>query len=89
MLVGKKIPLSDATYLHTLEDRLLKKYKQFAHQFFKLDGTAGKEVQVPKEVQALQLVVEKYAAENLELKSRLARVELAVKEPKKMLQELM
>lgn len=89
LLVGKKIPLSDATYLHTLEDRLLKRYKQFAYRFFKLDGSKGKEGQVPKEVQALQLVVEKYAAENLELKSRLARVELAVTELKKMLQELM
>ncbi len=87
--MGKKISLSDATYLHTLEDRLLKKYKQFAYRFFKLDGAAGKEGQVPKEVQALQLVVEKYVAENLELKSRLARVELAVTELKKLLQELM
>jgi integrase len=44
---------------------------------------------VDERAEALKKVVEKYAAENLELKSRLARVELAVTELKKQLQEMM
>ena len=38
LLVGKAIGLSDETYLHGLEDRLLERYKQFAFPFLNLDG---------------------------------------------------
>ncbi len=38
LLVGKRIPLSDATYLHGLQDRLLDRYKRFAYEFLNLNG---------------------------------------------------
>ena len=51
LLTGKAIPLSDATYLHGLEDRLLKRYQKFAYPFFKLDGRESQEAKVPEEIQ--------------------------------------
>jgi hypothetical protein len=38
LLVGKKIPLEDATYLHGIEGRLLEKYKANLYQFVSLNG---------------------------------------------------
>ena len=38
LLVGKTVPLVDATYLHGLEDWLLERYKKFAYQFLNLNG---------------------------------------------------
>jgi len=51
LLTGKKIPLSDVTYLHGLQDRLLERYKTFAFPFITLDGRDGQEGKVPEEIQ--------------------------------------
>ena len=50
LLTGKKIPLSDQTYLHNLEDRLLERYKKHAYPFLKLDGREGQEAKIPEEI---------------------------------------
>ena len=86
LLVGKTIPLSDATYNHGLEDRLLARYKEFAAPFLTLDASTeqGFDVsQVEEHVQDLDTTIQALArqaqrqeTENLELKSRLAKFEL-------------
>lgn len=38
LLTGKAISIEDETYLHSLEDRLLERYKQNASQYLRLDG---------------------------------------------------
>ena len=38
LLVGKTIPIEDATYLQNLETDLLEKYEKFAYPFLKLEG---------------------------------------------------
>lgn len=80
LLIGKKIPIADATYLQNLQDELLRKYKQFAYPFLKLDDRGGADIEaieqhVRKEIngrtQGLQELVNGLATENLSVKNQL------------------
>ena len=79
LLVGKKIPLADATYLHGLEDRLLEKYKKFASPLLLLNGhrveQTGKIEVLEEKLAKTSEVLDYLQGENLDLKSRLRRIE--------------
>jgi hypothetical protein len=74
LLVGKKIPIADETYLHGLEDRLLERYKRFAYPLLRLSGstpqngnTKALEEKFMKQGQALDYL----QSENVELKTQI------------------
>lgn len=48
LLTGKTIPLSDETYLHGLEARLLERYKRFAYPFLRLGASAEAAAGIPE-----------------------------------------
>jgi hypothetical protein len=68
LLVGKKIPLADATYLHGLEERLLERYKRFAYHELQLDGRIEEDRQ---DLEALQQTILTQQAEIQDLQIRL------------------
>lgn len=85
LLVGKKIPLADATYLHGLQDRLLTRYKQFAYPFLRLtevnDEIRGQEElekrfteELAAKSRELHELLSGVIAENLVLKKQLQRL---------------
>ncbi len=99
LLVGKRIPLSDATYLHNLEDRLLERYKKFAYPFLQLNGTIksqeGKLEQLTDRVESLTIEVEawkkmaiKMKKEKRESLERIERIEDVVKILRKTVENL-
>jgi hypothetical protein len=71
LLVGKKIALADATYLHGLQDRLLKKYKAHAWPLLRLD--TGGEAKTDEKVNQLSEMV-------TDLTKRLVAKELEARE---------
>jgi hypothetical protein len=82
LLVGKKIPLADATYLHGLQDRLLIRYKQFAYPFLQLtevdDDKWGREelekrfkAELAAKSRELHVLLNGVISENLELKKKI------------------
>ncbi|MCJ7632605.1 hypothetical protein MUP77_09470 [Candidatus Bathyarchaeota archaeon] len=78
LLVGKEIPLEDATYLQGLEDRLLERYKKFAYPFLKLDGTSqgnGGSKALEEKLEKQGSALDYLQSENLELKARISKVE--------------
>ncbi|MCJ7634304.1 hypothetical protein MUP77_18180 [Candidatus Bathyarchaeota archaeon] len=81
LLVGKSIPLEDATYLHGMEDRLLEKYKKFAYPFLQLNGTmetpTGRMEDLEKKIDALHTTVATLSKRNTELEETLTNTENA------------
>jgi hypothetical protein len=78
LLTGKRIPLSDATYLHGLEDRLLERYKKFAYPFLRLNGTVqSQETKIEKltrEVEDLKMVAETWEREAIDMKREIKEI---------------
>lgn len=84
LLVGKAIGLQDETYLHGLEDRLLERYKKFAYPFLRLNGEGQEKDKkldnFEQKIDKLEKTLEYIESENLDLKSRLRRIEETRKE---------
>jgi DNA-binding ferritin-like protein (Dps family) len=87
LLTGKKITLSDATYLHGLQDRVLERYKKFAYSFLKLNGEiedkSGKVEKLIDKMDSLTMEVEEWKAIairtkklNRDVEERMKQVEL-------------
>jgi hypothetical protein len=92
LLTGKKIPISDSTYLHGLEDRLLERYKKFAYPFLKLKlngelvDQGGRMEELAEKVDSLSIEAEEWKTtaikmkkENREITERMDRVVLDLK----------
>jgi len=90
LLTGKKIPISDSTYLHGLEDRLLEQYKRFAYSFLKLNGELvdqrGRMEKLAEKVDSLSIEAEEWKTmaikmkkENREITERMDQVVLDLK----------
>ena len=90
LLTGKKIPISDSTYLHGLEDRLLEKYKKFTYPFLKLNGELvdqrGRMDKLAEKVDSLSIEAEEWKTtaikmkkENREITERMDQVVLDLK----------
>jgi hypothetical protein len=79
LLVGKKIPMSDATSLHGLQARLLSKYKDNLYNFVSLNRQRLRQEEKGRELseklEAQTKVLDYLQSENVELKARLRRVE--------------
>lgn len=77
LLVGKRIPLADETYLHGLEDRLLERYKKFAYPLLKLNGSGqgqlnGVAKSLEEKLEKQSQVLDYLQAENVRLKEGMA-----------------
>ncbi len=99
LLVGKRIPISDETYLHNLEDRLLERYKKFAYPFLQLNGTIksqeGKLEKLTDRVESLSIEVEEWKKMAIKMKKekresleRIERIENVVKNLRKTVENL-
>jgi hypothetical protein len=84
LLTGKRIPLSDATYLHGLEDRLLERYKKFAYPLLHLNGTLqsqqSKLEKMVEKIEGLELEVETWKREALAIKREVTAIKEARRE---------
>ena len=99
LLVGKRIPISDETYLHNLEDRLLERYKKFAYPLLQLNGTIksqeGKRAQLTEKVESLSIEVKewkkmaiKMKKERTETLERIEKIEEVTKTLRKTVENL-
>jgi hypothetical protein len=79
LLTGKIIPLSDATYLHGLEDRLLERYKKFAYPLLRLNGTIQSQQstmeRLSEEVESLKFEVEEWKTTAIRLKKDIREIQ--------------
>jgi len=93
LLTGKSIPLSDITYLHGLEDRLLERYKKFAYPFLKLNSTMAAKrdevAELTEKMKALEFEVETWKSEAIRKDAKLNNVEKRLAEMEHSLEELM
>lgn len=99
LLVGKRIPISDATYLHNLEDRLLERYKKFAYPLLQLNGTIqsqeGKIEKLTDKVESWTIEVEEWKKTAIKMKKersetlkRLKKIEEVTKNLRKTVENL-
>jgi len=92
LLTGKKIDISDATYLHGLEDRLLERYKKFAYPFLRLNGIRqnqqSKIEALTEKVESLSLEMETWKEEALAMKKKMNEITKARRETDQIMNQL-
>lgn len=79
LLVGKRIPMSDETYLHGIEDRLLEKYKRLAYPLLRLNGSengnGNKLSDLSKKLEDQSKVLDFLQSDNSSLRVRMQTLE--------------
>jgi hypothetical protein len=92
LLTGKKIDISDETYLHGLEDRLLERYKKFAYPFLRLTGVRQNQQSkiegLTEKVESLSLEVETWKEEAITMKKKMNEITKARRKTDQIMNQL-